>query len=136
MEFQSAAEERGSTAGPSIERVIDLVHLSRMTLGDRALEREVLALFSRQARLALARIKHGPPEAVAAAAHTLKGAARGIGAHRVARAAEVVEHSGHPDRADAVRALEGAVAEAGAVIEELLSPIDRMRSAIRRPEQP
>ena len=33
----------------SLERPIDLVHLSRMTLGDRGLEREVLALFDRQA---------------------------------------------------------------------------------------
>ena len=43
------------------ERPIDLVHLARMTLGDRGLEREVLELFDRQAGMLIVRMqqRHG-----------------------------------------------------------------------------
>jgi HPt (histidine-containing phosphotransfer) domain-containing protein len=71
---------------------VDLAYLARFTLGNAGLEREVLDLF----------IVHCPrylealQDAVTAkawhdAAHTLKGAARGIGAWRVARSAEAAE---------------------------------------------
>jgi HPt (histidine-containing phosphotransfer) domain-containing protein len=70
---------------------IDREHLARMTLGERSLEREVLALFDRQADLLLARMRKSVPAVAAAAAHTLKGSARGIGAWRVANAAEALE---------------------------------------------
>ena len=66
---------------------IDRGHLTRMTFGDRSLEREVLELFDRQAELLLARMRGGDPQAMAALAHTLKGSAVGIGAGNVARAA-------------------------------------------------
>src|SRR3954447_25867931 len=78
----------GADAG---DRTIDLVHLARMTLGDRSLEREVLQLFARQAALLLARMEQANPAAVGMLAHTLKGSARGLGAWRVAAAAEAVE---------------------------------------------
>ena len=75
-----------------VERPIDLEHLFRMTLGDHSLEREVLALFDRQAGMLMERIAQAPsPGSSAAAAHTLKGSARGIGAWQVARAADMVE---------------------------------------------
>jgi HPt (histidine-containing phosphotransfer) domain-containing protein len=74
-----------------VERPIDLEHLFRMTLGDHSLEREVLALFDRQAGMLMERIAQAEPGIVAAAAHTLKGSARGIGAWQVARAADTVE---------------------------------------------
>ena len=61
---------------------IDQVHLERMTLGDRGLEREVLAIFARQTAMTLERIVGAGPARAAAAAHTLKGSARGIGAWR------------------------------------------------------
>src|ERR1700747_3563075 len=70
---------------------IDRTHLFRMTLGDHALECEVLRLFNQQADLLLARMGQMDPAGVAALAHTLQGSARGIGAWGVARAAEVVE---------------------------------------------
>jgi HPt (histidine-containing phosphotransfer) domain-containing protein len=73
------------------ERPIDLVHLARMTLGDRGLEREVLELFDRQAGMLILRMQEAARAGICAAAHTLKGSARGIGAWRVARAAEAVE---------------------------------------------
>ncbi len=73
------------------QRPIDLVHLSRMTLDDRALEREVLALFDRQMLLMMERIGASARDVAAAAAHTLKGSASGIGAWQVARAAADLE---------------------------------------------
>ncbi len=67
-----------------------------MTLGDRRLEREVLELFLRQTTILLNRIADADPPLAAAAAHTLKGSARGIGAWRVARAAELLEQAAGP----------------------------------------
>jgi HPt (histidine-containing phosphotransfer) domain-containing protein len=95
---------------------IDENHLDRMTLGDRRLEREVLELFLRQTTLMLDRIMGAEAPVAAAAAHTLKGSARGIGAWRVARAAETLEHAaGQNDRdtriADEKDDLEAAIAE-------------------------
>lgn len=72
-------------------QAIDRVHLFRMTLGDHALECEVLQLFDQQAGLLLARMSEANPAGVAALAHTLQGSARGIGAWGVARAAEALE---------------------------------------------
>jgi HPt (histidine-containing phosphotransfer) domain-containing protein len=114
-----------SKDAPSIapgDRPIDLVHLARTTLGDRALEREVLQLFDRQSSLLIARMRTAPPAAVAALAHTLKGSARGIGAWRVARAAELLELAGASGQAtaDALDGLAAASDEARTVIAELL----------------
>jgi HPt (histidine-containing phosphotransfer) domain-containing protein len=106
------------------DRPIDLVHLARMTLGDRALEREVLALFERQATLLIARMRQATPEGVATLAHTLKGSARGIGAWRVARAAETLEAMGTigtRNLAVELDRLAAAADEARAVIAELMS---------------
>jgi HPt (histidine-containing phosphotransfer) domain-containing protein len=108
---------------------IDETHLKRMTLGDRRLEREVLELFLRQTTIMLDRIVNAGPPLAAAAAHTLKGSARGIGAWRVARAAELLEQAagehggedvsrndpGH-DLADAIDELKAASLEASAAI--------------------
>ena len=74
-----------------IERPIDLEHLSRMTLGERSLECELLRLFDRQATMLMSRMQQTAPAIVAACAHTLKGSALGIGAWPVARAAALVE---------------------------------------------
>jgi HPt (histidine-containing phosphotransfer) domain-containing protein len=109
--------------------VIDEDHLGRMTLGDRRLEREVLELFLRQTTIVLNRIVGAEPPLAAAAAHTLKGSARGIGAWRVARAAELLENaaggdggedeswrdSGH-DFDEAIAELKAASLEASAAI--------------------
>jgi hypothetical protein len=102
------------------DQPIDMAHLSRMTLGERSLECEVLALFARQAELLLPRIHQGVPAVIAASAHTLKGSACGIGAWRVARAAEAVELAGPGELAAAVDALGAAIAETSAAIAQLL----------------
>lgn len=105
---------------PPQDVAIDLAHLSRMTLGERGLEREVLALFARQTEVLFPRIRQAEPRAAATLAHTLKGSALGIGAWRVARAAEDVERAGEADVVAAVAALGAAVAETQAEIARLL----------------
>ena len=104
------------------DRPIDLVHLARTTLGDRGLEREVLQLFDRQSTLLIARMRAAGPAGVATLAHTLKGSARGIGAWRVARAAEALELAGSTgaEIAEALDRLSAASDEARAVIADLL----------------
>jgi HPt (histidine-containing phosphotransfer) domain-containing protein len=105
-----------------VERPIDVTHLARMTLGDASLEREVLQLYDRQAEMLLARMRMAAPGAVAAHAHTLKGSSRGIGAWKVASAAEAVEFaaSNAADVEAAIGRLVGAIDEARALIAELL----------------
>ena len=77
----------------SADGALDEHHLREMTLGDQNLEREVLQVFARQISLMLNRIARAEPAHAAAAAHTLKGSALGLGAWRVAQAAERVEQA-------------------------------------------
>jgi HPt (histidine-containing phosphotransfer) domain-containing protein len=108
------------------DRPIDLVHLSRMTLGDRALERDVLVLFERQIGLLMERIENAAGPVAAAAAHTLKGSARGIGAFALAKAAAEVEEAAacgdSVGRAEGTDHLRAAIREARAEIAGLLTP--------------
>jgi HPt (histidine-containing phosphotransfer) domain-containing protein len=114
-----------SAEAPSLapdDRPIDLVHLARTTLGDRNLEREVLHLFDRQSTLLIARMRTAAPSGVATLAHTLKGSALGIGAWRVARAAEALELAGarEAEIGSALERLNAASEEARSVIADLL----------------
>ena len=102
-------------------RAIDTEHLARMTLGERNLEREVLALFDRQAEMLLPRIRRGEPAVAAASAHTLKGSAVGIGAFGVARAAEAVEQAKDAAFAEAIETLAAVLEETKAEIARLLA---------------
>jgi HPt (histidine-containing phosphotransfer) domain-containing protein len=73
-------------------RILDIAHLHRQTFGDRALECEVLALFEQQCLRLPRLIARGEnPRERADAAHTLKGAARAVGAWRVAALAAALE---------------------------------------------
>jgi HPt (histidine-containing phosphotransfer) domain-containing protein len=99
---------------------IDRVHLSRMTAGDVALERELLDLFDTQAALLLERMHGGDSATVSALAHTLKGSALGIGAGAVARAAGLLERAG-ADQDAALLRLTIAVQEAHLAIAALLA---------------
>ncbi|GLH79611.1 histidine kinase [Bradyrhizobium sp. SSBR45G] len=99
---------------------ISLDLLRRMTLGDTALEREVLAMFSTQAVHLLERLQVLPEDA-ASVAHTLKGSARAIGALDVADAAEGLEVAlRQGDPADALAWLATSVAQARAAISDML----------------
>ena len=98
---------------------IDDRHLRAMTLGDQSLEREVLQVFARQITLMLRRIERAEPALAAAAAHTLKGSALGLGAWRVADAAERVEQAaaGSGNFDDAVAELDVAASEVSYAID-------------------
>ena len=107
-------------AAAAAEPAIDLAHLSRMTLGDHALEREVLALFDRQIDMLIARMAEVEPSCVGALAHTLKGSARGVGAWPMARAAEAVEAAPPAGLALALAALAAVAGETRAAIAGIL----------------
>jgi HPt (histidine-containing phosphotransfer) domain-containing protein len=114
----------GEGAKLGAQRPVDLAHLARSTMGDRSLEREVLALFARQATLLLDRMRQAEAASVAGIAHTLKGSARGIGAWQVADAAERLEAARDLDRAAieaALAVLAGHVADADKFIAAVLS---------------
>ncbi len=101
--------------------VIDEIHLGRMTLGDRGLEREILEIFVQQAAIMIERVANAEPALAAAAAHTLMGSARGIGVWRVAKAAECLERasawpSNPVERDAAIEDLKAATLEASAAI--------------------
>ena len=85
-----------------------------------SLQREVLALFDRQADMLLPRIRGGAPAMAAASAHTLKGSAVGIGAFKVARAVEEVEQAKDMEIGAAVETLAAVLKEAKAEIARLL----------------
>lgn len=93
--------------------VFDRQHLSRYTLGDAALERELLQLFADQVEKSLAQIKTaGSASEWKLACHTLKGSAAAVGAAEINRLAAGLERRGftgtpHPGDAE-VTALEHA----------------------------
>src|ERR1700722_13461535 len=108
--------------GRAADGVLDEHHLRQMTLGDQSLEREVLQVFARQITLMLKRIARAEPPHAAAAAHTLKGSARGLGAWRVAEAAEQLEQAatGLGNLSEAIAELEIAANEVCGAIETRL----------------
>lgn len=84
------ARQTGAAGKP-----VDLVHLSAQTFGDPQLEAEVLRLFLAHAPIYLnAWLAASGQDARKQAAHTLKGAARGIGAWRLAELAGEAELPG------------------------------------------
>ncbi len=99
-----------SAAAGVAQRPIDLVHLSKFTMGDKDLEREVLNLFATQSTLYLDRLRAAEDDrSWLEAVHTLRGSATGVGAWRVASYAGEVERLEGEDRS----------AVCGAAIEEL-----------------
>jgi HPt (histidine-containing phosphotransfer) domain-containing protein len=100
--------------GPAGSAPIDIAHLSRHTAGDRRLGREVLGIFRDQAADYLSALEDASDSATwQHAAHTLKGAASAIGAHKVARlAAEAESISPEEGRGSALIAIRRAVVEA------------------------
>ncbi len=94
---------------------VDRVHLARYTLGNLALEIEILGLFAMQAPVTLGELRAARTErAWRDAAHTLKGSARAVGAKRVGDCAE---------RAEALKASTNDVARIAA-LEALAQALD------------
>jgi HPt (histidine-containing phosphotransfer) domain-containing protein len=100
---------------------IDFAHLSRMTLGNPALECEVLTMFVAQSARMLDQLASLPPEA-GSIAHKLKGSARAIGAFAVADAAARLEAAvgGAGSAAIALEGLRDVVAEVQGAIDVFL----------------
>lgn len=76
--------------------VLDEDHLNGYTGGDTYLARDVLVIFADNAPIYLEDLISCNSDSWRATAHKLKGAARGIGAWRLARAAERAEFLGQP----------------------------------------
>lgn len=93
------AEQAGQSAIPPI----DLDHLARQTLGDKALQSEVLGLFLSEMEAARSRLAGPQATGRGELAHRIKGAARGIGANSVAASAAALEAA--PERIDLAAAL-------------------------------
>lgn len=73
-------------------------HLSRQTMGDRDLEREVLALFVQQALSVDEKLAASDKSQRLLLAHALKGSARGVGALAIADWATAFERQPEDDR--------------------------------------
>jgi HPt (histidine-containing phosphotransfer) domain-containing protein len=113
----SAAFAAAQTAAP-----IDHAHLGRYTMGNRALEVEVLQLFAGQAPETLAMLAAAVTDRDwHIAAHTLKGSARAVGAWEIATLAETAERDGpaEPSRSE-------NLARIGASLEHVRQYIDTL----------
>jgi HPt (histidine-containing phosphotransfer) domain-containing protein len=123
----ASVDHQRSGHGPGDGRaapILDLVHLSRQTFGDHALETELLSLFDRQAEQFSARLAEpGARDRGSRAdlAHTLKGSARAVGAFALGDAAEAYEAALRGGRDDfALReALVAAISTVRAAIADL-----------------
>lgn len=93
--------------------LLDRAHLDVQTFGDADLAREVLGLFAGQCRRLLPALAEAerPADERADLAHTLKGAALGVGAMRVAEASAAVEAGFRAGAATDLQALRAAVAD-------------------------
>ncbi|MEE2952742.1 MAG: Hpt domain-containing protein [Pseudomonadota bacterium] len=84
---------------------IDLAHLREQTCGDAGLAREVIVMLADQIAMAERQLPSLSPEGRVRLAHGLKGAARNVGAFRLAAAADWME--ARPFEADALAAFVG-----------------------------
>ena len=95
--------------------VLDRDHLARYTAGDAALEAELFGLLSGQIDACIARLKAATAETGwKDAAHTLKGAARGVGAMALGEACAMAET--WPLSNNALAAVEAEAARAQAAM--------------------
>jgi len=74
--------------------IFDRAHLNQYTAGDTALEAELVGLLRDQAERCLAAMEAAcDPNSWMAAAHTLKGASRGVGAFELGDACQRAEEA-------------------------------------------
>jgi HPt (histidine-containing phosphotransfer) domain-containing protein len=122
-EFSRRREEipRESVTAADPE-VLDLAHLARYTVGNHALEEELLGLFRAQLRAQVIAISQATDaEAWRFATHTLKGVARSIGAAAIAQTAERLEQHGPAgDPGDLLETLEAQIAACEREIDRII----------------
>lgn len=111
------APDNSGGAATASTRPIDLAHLSRQTMGDKALELEVLQMFMRQTRQLMKELALAEGEARVDLAHRLKGSAQAIGAFALGRTAEALE--ARPADAAALAAVAAAIVETESFIHGL-----------------
>lgn len=105
---------------PLQKQPLDIQHLSNKTMGDPELVREVLSIFRRQARQMLFQLEAlTDPRGRLEIAHALNGSAKGVGAWRVAEAADQLERMARDGRPSGA-----AVAELAESVSEVLGKID------------
>ena len=90
-------------------RPLDLAFLSAQTMGDRALEAEVLGMFSKQLCSAEASLRNASSAVRKDLAHALKGTARSLGAFALAEIAARVEET--PSERALIAELGGQIAK-------------------------
>ena len=107
---------------------VDLAHLARYTGGDAALNAEILRLFDAQASELVEKLRSileaRDAKSWKLATHTLKGAARGIGAFGLgdaAAAAEPIDPADTQTAAAALESLEGRTGEVRLFIKAYLA---------------
>ena len=99
---------------------IDFSHLEHYVGGDQAIIREVLALFSDQARTVLPQLDpEGSADQWRNAAHSLKGSALGIGAAALAEACGEAESAKDAPPADKTAARARIADRLGAVLTDI-----------------
>ena len=103
----------------AVNQIVDLEYLARYTGGDRAINAEVMRLFDSQANELVARLQTildaRDAKSWKEVTHTLKGAARGIGAFAMGDAAARCEPVDLSDRAGAAAAIDALKSRADAV---------------------
>lgn len=114
----------GAARPRHIYRPIDMAHLARQTMGDHGLECEVLRMFDTMSQVYLGRLETSSNvDDLLRHLHTLKGAASGIGATRIAELARTAEtdlRAGMPVNPESIDDIEMAVEECSAFVHELL----------------
>lgn len=99
----------GETSG----EVVDFAYLEDFAAGDMGVVLEVLALFRSQAE-SWSTTLEGPHDHLRDVAHTIKGAARGVGARKLGDVADRAEFGGPAEIPALKAALDEAVAEIAA----------------------
>lgn len=100
----------GEASQAKRNRPIDLMHLGRQTMGDRALEQEVLGLFLQQSQQVREQMSRAAAAECKQLAHGLRGSAQGVGAFAIADCAAEIES--RPDDRQAKRRLARLIDEA------------------------
>jgi HPt (histidine-containing phosphotransfer) domain-containing protein len=98
--FMASSNPRQNLAGNSAAakpserlRPLDLAHLYRQTMGNRALEIEILDMFCKQLTSSMAAFGKADGSERKRLAHALKGTGRSVGAFLLADIAEQIEKS-------------------------------------------
>lgn len=125
MVRSSAARATGKARTPHHRhQPIDMAHLEKQALGDKGLEAEVLRMFDQMTHLYLRRLETSTTvEDLVRNLHTLKGAAAGVGARKIAELARVAEEdlgAGKPVSPERIDDIAVAVQECSAFISRVL----------------